>query len=40
MPLDNVLPYIQRQINYNMAISKEGLENDYGASIGRILLQG
>lgn len=38
MPLDGVLPLLQRQIDYNMAISQEGLANDYGASIGKILL--
>lgn len=40
MPLDNVLPLLERQIKYNMAIATEGLKNDYGASIGKILLQG
>lgn len=39
MPLDNVLPLLKRQIEYNMAISEEGLAHDYGASIGKILLQ-
>lgn len=38
MPLDNVLPLLKRQIDYNMTISKEGLQNDYGAGIGKILL--
>lgn len=38
MPLDKVEPLLQRQIEYNMAIAKEGLTNDYGASIGKILL--
>lgn len=38
MPLDNVKHLLERQIEYNMAISKEGLEHDYGASIGKILL--
>ena len=38
MPLDNVKHLLERQIEYNMAISKEGLDHDYGASIGKILL--
>lgn len=39
MPLDNVKHLLERQIEYNMAISKEGLNHDYGASIGKILLR-
>lgn len=39
MPLDNIKHLLQRQIDFNMAISKEGLTNDYGASIGKILLR-
>ena len=39
MPLEPVKPLLERQINYNMAIAKEGLHKDYGASIGKILLQ-
>lgn len=39
MPLDKVKPLLERQISYNMAISEEGLRHEYGASIGRILLQ-
>lgn len=38
MPLAAVRPLLERQIAYNMAISKEGLKHDYGASIGKILL--
>ncbi len=30
---------LQRQIDYNTAISREGLANDYGARIGQILLK-
>ena len=33
-------PIFSRQIELNSAIAKEGLENPYGAQIGRILLQG
>lgn len=39
MPLEPVEQYLNRQIDYNMAIAKEGLTNEYGASIGKILLQ-
>lgn len=39
MPLEPVEQYLRRQIDYNMAIAGEGLTNDYGASIGKILLQ-
>ena len=39
MPLDKVKHLLERQIEYNMAISKEGLDHDYGASIGKILLR-
>ncbi len=35
--LERVKPYIERQIEMNMAIAKEGLTNDYGATIGKIL---
>ena len=38
--LDEVREPLERQITYNTAISNEGLENTYGASIGRVLLQG
>lgn len=31
-------PYIRRQIRLNSAISAEGLRNDYGANIGKVLL--
>ena len=35
---DDVREILERQIEYNMAIAEEGLENDWGANIGRILL--
>lgn len=38
--LDDVREPLERQISYNSAISDEGLKNTYGASIGRVLLQG
>lgn len=36
--LEKVRPIITRQIEYNMAISQEGLKNSYGANIGSTLL--
>lgn len=30
---------LQRQIDYNMAIAEEGLKNDYGANVGKVLLR-
>lgn len=36
--INDVKDILQRQIDYNYAIAKEGLENDYGANIGRVLL--
>lgn len=38
VPLEDVYEVISRQINYNSAISAEGLKNDYGARVGKILL--
>ncbi len=35
--LTRVKPLLMRQINMNMAIAKEGLTNDYGACIGKVL---
>ncbi len=37
--LDDVKSILERQIKYNMAIADAGMEGDYGASIGRILLR-
>lgn len=36
--LDDISPLISRQIEYNSAIAEEGLKNDYGARVGKILL--
>lgn len=36
--LDDVKEILQRQIDYNYAIAKEGLKGGYGAAIGRVLL--
>lgn len=30
---------LSRQIEYNMAIAEEGLKNDYGANVGKVLLR-
>ena len=35
--LDELAPYLRRQIDMNLAIAKEGLTNDYGACIGKLL---
>ena len=35
--LQRIKPYLLRQIEMNMAIAREGLTNDYGATIGKIL---
>ncbi len=37
VPLDTVASLIRRQIEMNIAIAREGVKNDYGASIGKIL---
>ena len=37
--LDELRPYLEKQIELNMAIAEEGLRNSYGASIGQLLLQ-
>ena len=36
--VSGILPSIKQQVEYNTAISNEGLSNDYGANIGRLLL--
>ena len=30
---------LERQVDYNMAIAEEGLKNDYGANVGKVLLR-
>ena len=37
--INDVKELLDRQIEYNTAISDEGLKNDYGANIGKILLK-
>lgn len=36
--LSEVSEILQRQIDYNMAIAKEGMRSDYGARIGKVLM--
>jgi len=38
VPLSRVRPLLERQVQYNSAIAEEGLRNDWGAGIGKILL--
>lgn len=37
--IDDVREIIERQINYNTAIAQEGLTNDYGARVGKLLIK-
>lgn len=37
--IEDVREILERQIAYNMAIAEEGLKNNYGANIGKTLLQ-
>ena len=36
--IEDVQAVLDRQISYNMAVSTEGIQNSYGANIGRVLL--
>ena len=38
--LERIKPHINKQIDMNVAIANEGLTNDYGATIGKILCNG
>ena len=38
--LDELRPLLERQIEMNMAIAKEGIEGSYGACIGKVLYRG
>lgn len=38
VPLERIRPILERQIACNMAIAREGLDHDYGARIGQVLL--
>lgn len=37
--IEDIKEVLNRQIQYNTAISEEGLRNDYGANIGKVLLK-
>ncbi len=37
--VDEVRETLDRQIDYNMAIAEEGLNRDYGANVGKVLLR-
>ena len=37
--VEDVKEILERQIQYNMAIAEEGLKNEYGANIGKVLLR-
>ena len=37
--LSYLRPYLERQINFNMAIAREGIRGEWGASIGKTLLK-
>ena len=37
--INDVKAVLDRQIQYNTAISEEGMRNDYGANIGKVILQ-
>lgn len=39
VPLEEVAPIISRQIEYNVKISQEGLKGNWGAEIGKMLMQ-
>ncbi len=39
IPLDELEPLLDRQIRMNMAIAEEGIQNTYGACIGKVLFQ-
>lgn len=36
--IEDVKEILERQISYNVAISEEGLRNDYGANIGKVIM--
>lgn len=37
--IEDVREILQRQIDYNIAISEEGMNNDWGANIGRVIMK-
>ncbi|MBQ9974429.1 MAG: serine dehydratase subunit alpha family protein [Oscillospiraceae bacterium] len=38
MNVDDVRALVQRQVDYNYAIAQEGMTNDWGANVGKVLL--
>lgn len=36
--IEDIRPVLERQISFNMAIAEEGIQGDYGANIGSVLL--
>lgn len=38
MDVEDLRELLDQQVSYNMAIAEEGLKNDYGANIGKVLL--
>ncbi|MCD7907636.1 MAG: L-serine ammonia-lyase, iron-sulfur-dependent, subunit alpha [Clostridium sp.] len=38
MDVEDVKELLERQVNYNMAIAEEGIKGNYGANIGKVLL--
>lgn len=39
VPLEVIRPMLRRQLDYNLAISKEGLQRPYGANVGKTILK-
>ena len=39
LDVEDVRSVLERQVSYNMAIAQEGMEHEYGAGIGRTLLE-
>ncbi len=39
MDIEDVRSIVERQINYNYAIAEEGMNNDWGANIGKVLIK-
>ncbi len=38
-PLDEIRPLLEKGIDYNLKIAEEGLKNDYGAKVGKVILK-
>ena len=36
--VEDIKPILKRQIDYNWAIAEEGIKGNYGANIGKVLL--